>query len=72
MAAVKKYLSYFQGRLKEWSAPRPAPAAPRDPREPALRTYDVRKVIDLLADYDSVLELRPEFGIGVGHGANPR
>ena len=64
MAAVKKYLSYFQGRLKEWSAPDQRLLRHVIP-ENRLRTYDIRKVIDLLADHDSVLELRPEFGIGV-------
>ncbi len=64
MAAVKKYLSYFQGRLKEWTAPDQRLLRHVIP-ENRLRTYDVRKVIDLLADDDSVLELRPEFGIGV-------
>ena len=64
MAAVKKYLSYFQGRLQEWSAPDQRLLRHVIP-ENRLRTYDVRKVIDLLADHDSVLELRPEFGIGV-------
>ena len=64
MAAVKKYLSYFQGRLKEWTAPDQRLLRHVIP-ENRLRTYDVRKVIELLADHDSVLELRPEFGIGV-------
>ena len=64
MAAVKKYLSYFQGRLKEWTAPDQRLLRHVIP-ENRLRTYDVRKVIDLLADDESVLELRPEFGIGV-------
>ena len=64
MAATKKYLSYFQGRLKDWTC-----ADQRELRhvipENRLRTYDIRKLIELLADDDSVLELRPEFGIGV-------
>ncbi len=64
MAATKKYLSYFQGRVKEWSCPDQRLLRHAIP-ENRLRTYDVRKVIDLLADDDSVLELRPEFGIGV-------
>ena len=64
MTAVKKYLSYFQGRLTEWSAPDQRLLRHVIP-ENRLRTYDVRQVIDLLADHDSVLELRPEFGIGV-------
>ena len=64
MAAVKQYLSYFQGRLKEWSAPDQRLLRHVIP-ENRLRTYDIRQVIDLMADHDSVLELRPEFGIGV-------
>ena len=64
MAAVKKYLSYFQGRLQDWSAPDQRQLRHVIP-ENRLRTYDVRRVIELLADHDSVLELRPEFGIGV-------
>ena len=64
MAATKKYLSYFQGRLEHWSAPDQRTLRHVIP-ENRLRTYDIRKVIDLLADHDSVLELRPEFGIGI-------
>ena len=33
--------------------------------EQRRRAYDVRKVIHVLADNDSVLELRREFGIGI-------
>jgi acetyl-CoA carboxylase carboxyltransferase component len=33
--------------------------------ENRVRAYDVRLVIDALADRDSVLELRPEFGVGI-------
>jgi acetyl-CoA carboxylase carboxyltransferase component len=33
--------------------------------ENRVRAYDVRPVIDALADRDSVLELRPEFGVGI-------
>jgi acetyl-CoA carboxylase carboxyltransferase component len=33
--------------------------------ENRLRVYDIRNVIETLADHDSVLELRPQFGIGV-------
>ena len=64
MAATRKYLSYFQGRLSEWSAPDQRLLRHVIP-ENRLRTYDVRKVIELLADHDSVLELRPEFGVGM-------
>ena len=33
--------------------------------ENRVRAYDVRPVIDALFDRDSVLELRPEFGVGI-------
>jgi len=33
--------------------------------ENRLRVYDVRRVVDTLADVGSVMELRPDFGIGM-------
>ena len=61
---AKKYLSYFQGARADWQA--------NDPRllrglipENRLRVYDIRAVITALADTDSVLELRPDFGRGM-------
>ena len=58
--AAKKYVSYFQGPLQEWRC-----ADQRELRqvipENRLRVYDVRRIIDLLADEDSVLELRRDF-----------
>ena len=61
VAATKKYLSYFQGQLDEWET--------NDQRhlrhvipENRLRVYDIRELIRILADKDSVLELRPHFG----------
>jgi acetyl-CoA carboxylase carboxyltransferase component len=64
VAAAKQYLSYFQGRVDDWSC-----VDQRELRhvipENRLRAYDVRRVIELLADTGSVLELRPRFGIGV-------
>ena len=64
VAAAKKYLGYFQGALPD------APCA--DQRllrgaipENRLRVYDIRAVIATLADTDSVMELRPSFGIGI-------
>ena len=56
-----RYLSYFQGAL-----PDAACADQRELRaiipENRLRIYDVRRVIETLADTDSVLELRRGFG----------
>ncbi|RZI40816.1 carbamoyl-phosphate synthase large subunit [Herbaspirillum sp. HC18] len=64
VAATKKYLSYFQGPLAQWEC-----ADQRDLRrlipENRLRSYDIRTVIDMLADKDSVLELRHSFGVGI-------
>jgi acetyl-CoA carboxylase carboxyltransferase component len=32
---------------------------------PPLRVYDIRNVIDVLADEGSVLEIRRDFGVGI-------
>jgi acetyl-CoA carboxylase carboxyltransferase component len=61
---AKRYLSYFQGRATSWSAPdqdRLREVVPVD----RLRAYDVRTVLHGLFDDGSVLELRPEFGVGM-------
>ncbi len=61
---AKLYLSYFQGPVSDWEC-----ADQRELRrcipENRLRAYDVRRVIDILADTGSVLELRKEFGPGI-------
>jgi acetyl/propionyl-CoA carboxylase alpha subunit len=62
--AAKRYLSYFQGSFKEWTAPDQRLLRRAIP-ENRLRVYDIRVVIDALADHGSVLELRPQFGIGI-------
>jgi acetyl/propionyl-CoA carboxylase alpha subunit len=63
-AAAKHYLSFFQGRVREWSA--------HDQRilrhivpENRRAVYDIRKVIETLADVGSMLELRPRFGLSM-------
>ena len=61
---AKQYLSYFQGRIAEWSAPEQAALRDVVPVD-RLRAYDIRRAIDGLFDVDSVLELRREFGIGM-------
>jgi acetyl/propionyl-CoA carboxylase alpha subunit/acetyl-CoA carboxylase carboxyltransferase component len=62
--AAKQYLSYFQGPIKQWEC--------EDQRllrriipENRLRIYEVRSVIETLADKGSVLELRRHFGLGM-------
>ncbi len=61
---AKQYLSYFQGPIQEWEC-----ADPRRLRgiipENRLRIYDVRSVIETLADTGSVLEIRRQFGLGM-------
>lgn len=61
---AQKYLSYFQGAVSEWKAPDQRLLRRAIP-ENRLRVYDIRTVIDLIADEDSVLELRRDFGVGM-------
>ena len=65
VAVAKKYLRYFAG-------PDDKPADHADQRvlrhlvpENRVRAYDVRPVIEAIFDSGSVLELRPEFGVGI-------
>jgi acetyl/propionyl-CoA carboxylase alpha subunit/acetyl-CoA carboxylase carboxyltransferase component len=61
VAAAKKYLGYFQGPLAEWRCAdqrRLRSLIPENHR----RAYDMRRLIETLADEGSVLELRPRFG----------
>lgn len=61
---TKKYLSYFQGSIDTWEA-----ADQRSLRhvipENRLRLYDMREIINTLADKNSIIEIREKFGIGV-------
>ena len=64
---AKQYLSYFQGAVSEWDC-----ADQRHLRncvpENRLRIYDVRQVIETLADAGSFLELRRHYGLGMVTG----
>ena len=62
--AAQKYLSYFQGPVAGWKAPDQRLLRRAIP-ENRLRVYDIRAVIDLLADEGSVLEIRRDFGVGM-------
>ena len=64
VAAAKRYLSYFQGPLAEWSCAEQDELRAVVPVD-RLRVYDVRRVVELLFDIGSVLELRRDFGLGV-------
>ncbi|MDR3467218.1 MAG: carboxyl transferase domain-containing protein [Xanthobacteraceae bacterium] len=61
---AQKYLSYFQGAITDWTAPDQRRLRRAIP-ENRLRVYDIRAVIDLVADEGSVLELRRDFGVGI-------
>ncbi len=61
VTVAKRYLSYFQGRVSQWSSPDQRRMRSIVP-ENRLRVYDIRKVIETLADEGSTLELRRDFG----------
>jgi acetyl/propionyl-CoA carboxylase alpha subunit/acetyl-CoA carboxylase beta subunit len=60
---AQRYLSYFQGPVTSWQA-HDQRLLRRAIPENRLRVYDIRAVIDLLADEGSVLEIRRDFGLG--------
>jgi acetyl/propionyl-CoA carboxylase alpha subunit/acetyl-CoA carboxylase carboxyltransferase component len=62
--AAKQYLSYFQGPSTEWECDDQRRLRVAIP-ENRLRVYDVRSVIETMADTGSVLELRRHFGRGM-------
>jgi acetyl-CoA carboxylase carboxyltransferase component len=64
VAVAKQYLSFFQGPLPVWSAADQRALRNLVP-ENRVRSYDVRIVIETLADEGSVLELRRHFGPGM-------
>jgi acetyl/propionyl-CoA carboxylase alpha subunit/acetyl-CoA carboxylase carboxyltransferase component len=61
---AKQYLSYFQGPLPQWDCADQRLLRTLIP-ENRLRVYEVRSVIETLADTGSVLELRRHFGHGM-------
>jgi acetyl-CoA carboxylase carboxyltransferase component/biotin carboxyl carrier protein len=61
---ARQYLSYFQGALPDWSCVDQRRLRTLIP-ENRLRVYDVRHVVEAIADTGSVLELRREFGRGM-------
>jgi acetyl-CoA carboxylase carboxyltransferase component len=64
VAVAKQYLSYFQGPITDWTCADQRLLRSAIP-ENRLRIYDVRSVIDTLADEGSVLELRRAFAPGM-------
>ena len=61
---AKQYLGYFQGPIAQWECADQRLLRRIIP-ENRLRVYNVRSVIDTLADTGSVLELRRHFGLGM-------
>tara|TARA_S200000501_G_scaffold225958_1_gene211881 strand:- start:1730 stop:2680 length:951 start_codon:yes stop_codon:yes gene_type:complete len=61
---AKKYLSYFQGAVPNWKAPEQKKLRHVVP-ENRLRLYEMRDIISTLADEESVLEIRKQFGVGI-------
>ena len=58
---AKKYLAYFQGTWSEWACADQRLLRQAIP-ENRVRVYDIRRLIETLADTGSLLELRPKFG----------
>ncbi|TWC36262.1 biotin-dependent enzyme [Pseudomonas sp. SJZ079] len=61
---AQQYLSYFQGPLNDWQCADQRQLRQLIPQN-RLRVYDIRQLIDTLADSDSVLELRRQFAPGL-------
>ncbi len=61
---AKKYLSYFQGPVTKWKEPDARKLRFAVP-ENRLRFYDMRDIIDGIADIDSVLEIRKDWAPGI-------
>ena len=61
---AKRYLSYFQGALDDWDSHDQRRLRHLVP-DNRLRLYDMRAVIETIADRGSVLELREGFGVGI-------
>ncbi len=58
---AKQYLSYFQGTAADWTCADQRLLRHAIP-ENRVRVYDIRRLLETLADAGSMLELRPKFG----------
>jgi acetyl-CoA carboxylase carboxyltransferase component len=61
---ARRALSFFQGPIAAWQAPDQDALRDVVP-ENRRRAYDVHRAIEIIADTDSSLELRPGFGRGM-------
>ena len=64
VATAKKYVSYFQGAIDGWEAHDPRRLRHVVPEDRVI-SYDMREAIEIIADKDSVLEIREKFGVGI-------
>ena len=64
VAAARHYLSFFQGRAAQWTAPDPRALRSVVP-ENRLRVYDTRAAMAGVVDAGSLLMLRTGFGTGI-------
>lgn len=64
VALAKQYLGYFQGPVDDYEAPDPRLARHVVP-ENRLRAYDIHRAIEVIVDVGSMLELRPDYGVGI-------
>jgi acetyl-CoA carboxylase carboxyltransferase component len=62
--AARRYLGYFSGRIGDFCCADQAGLRQAVP-ENRKRIYDMRALIAMLADVDSVMELRRDFGAGM-------
>ena len=61
---AKQYLSYFQGPVDQWDCA--DQLGLREVVPPSrVRVYDMHRLVELVADTGSVLELRADFGLGM-------
>jgi len=61
---AKHYLAYFQGDFKDWSSKKQTDLDLALPENRKM-IYNMRGIIEILADSDSVLELRQDFALSV-------
>ncbi len=64
VAAARQYLAFFQGTTALWAEADPALLRTALP-ENRLRAYDMRQVMQWVADTGSLLQLRAGFGAGI-------
>ena len=62
--AAKKYLGFWQGRLENYKSEKQEILQDIIPAN-RKRTFDIRRVIEVICDAGSILELRPECGKGM-------